>query len=123
MPDEGLADMLTAGVACPNFRPFAAWDGDEIVATANLYINGAMASLNTTSTLASHRNRGAQSALIAARVKEAAAAGCRWLCAEVGRPENGEKNQSSNNLIRAGLRPLYDRRNWIWRSTTGTETI
>jgi GNAT superfamily N-acetyltransferase len=114
MPEEGLADMLAAGLAHPSFRPFAAWDGDEIVATANLFINGEIGSLNTAATLPSHRNRGAQSALIAARAKEAANAGCRWLCAETGRPAEGEINPSLNNLVGAGLRPLYHRQNWAW---------
>ncbi|WP_445165450.1 GNAT family N-acetyltransferase [Mycolicibacterium sp. Dal123E01] len=114
MPEQGLADMIAAGLANPHFRPFAAWDGDEIVAAANMFIHGEIASLNTASTLSTHRNRGAQSALIAARAKEAAEAGCRWLCAETGRPEDGETNSSLSNLVRAGLRPLYYRRNWIW---------
>ena len=114
MPERGLADMLAAALANPNFRPFAAWDGDEIVATANLFIHGGIASLNTAATLPTHQNRGAQSALIAARVHEAARSGCRWLCAETGRPADGEINRSLSNLVRAGLRPLYYRQNWIW---------
>jgi hypothetical protein len=114
MPEEGLADMITASLAHPDFRPFAAWDGDDIVATANLFIHGEIGSLNTAATLPTHRNRGAQSALIAVRAKEAANAGCRWLCAETGVPGDGQLNPSLNNLITAGLRPLYHRQNWIW---------
>jgi len=105
--------MLAAGLANPSFRPFTAWDGDEIVAT-NLFICGEVGSLNTAATLPTHRNRGAQSALIAARAKEAANAGCHWLCAETGRPADGETNPSLNNLASAGLRPLYYRQNWTW---------
>jgi len=60
--------MLAAGLANPSFRPFTAWDGDEIVAT-NLFICGEIGSLNTAATLPTHRNRGARSALIAARAK------------------------------------------------------
>lgn len=114
MPEAGLANMIAAGLAHPGFRPFAAWDGDEIVATANLFIHGEIGSLNTAATLPTHRNRGAQSALIAARSKEAANAGCHWLCAETGRPADGEKNSSQNNLVAAGLRPIYYRQNWTW---------
>jgi hypothetical protein len=58
--------MLAAGLANPSFGPFATWDGDEIVAT-NLFICGEIGSLNTAATLPTHRNRGARSALIAAR--------------------------------------------------------
>jgi hypothetical protein len=114
MPEEGLSDMLAAALNHPGFRPFAAWDGDEIVATANLFIHGEIGSLNTGATLPNHRNRGAQSALIAARAKEAANAGCRWLCAETGRPGADEDNPSLNNLVRTGMYPLYYRQNWTW---------
>jgi hypothetical protein len=114
MPEQDLADMIAAGLAHPNFRPFAAWDGDEIVATANLFIHGEMGSLNTAATLPTHRNRGAQSALIAGRAKEAANAGCGFLCAETGAPGAGEINPSLNNLVTAGLKPLYHRQNWTW---------
>ena len=103
MPVEGLAEMFAASASNPTFRPFAAWDGDEIVATANLFVDGEVASLNAGATLPSHQNRGAQSALIAARGKHAIAAGCRWLVAETGEPAEGAVNPSLNNLVRAGL--------------------
>ncbi|WP_203886438.1 hypothetical protein [Planotetraspora kaengkrachanensis] len=118
MPEEGIADMLVASVGHPDFRPFGVWDGDRLVAGANLFVNGEVGSLNTGSTLPSHRDRGAQSALLAARAKEAANAGCRWLVAEAGRPADGQSNPSLNNMLRAGLRQLYIRRNWIWRPET-----
>lgn len=114
MPTDGLADMMAAALTHPGFHPFAAWDGDEMVATANLFVHGSVGSLNSTATLDTHRNRGAQSALIAVRAKAAAIAGCRWLSAETGRPGVGEVNPSLNNLLRGGLRPLYDRENWAW---------
>jgi GNAT superfamily N-acetyltransferase len=117
MPEEGLADMLVAAVTHPGFRPFAAWDGDDIVATANLFINGESASLTSAATLPQYRNLGAQSALIAARAKEAANEGCRWLCAETGKPDAGQRNPSLNNLRRSGLQPLYDRQNWTWSAS------
>ena len=122
MPTEGLSDMLAEALAHPGFRPFAAWDGDEMVAAANLFVHGTVGSLNATATLSTHRNRGAQSALIAARAKEAANAGCRWLCAETGKPGAGEINPSLTNLVRSGLRPLYERQNWAWAPGGATES-
>ncbi|MGS2640888.1 GNAT family N-acetyltransferase [Streptosporangium sp. G12] len=119
MPEEGLAEMLAASVEHPAFRPFAVWDGDEMVAGANLFVHGEIGSLNAASTLPSHRNRGAQSALLAARAEEAENAGCRRLVAEAGLPAKGSANPSLNNMLAAGLRPLYNRRNWIWRPDTG----
>jgi hypothetical protein len=34
--------------------------------------------------------------------------------AETGRPQPGVSNRSPANLERAGLRPVYARRNWRW---------
>lgn len=113
MPEYGLVDMMAESLAHPNFRPFAAWDGDEMVATANLFIHGKLGSLSSTATVPSHRNRGAQSALITARAREAANAGCVWLCAETGAPEDGGTT-SFGNLQRSGMRILYERQNWVW---------
>ena len=115
MPEEGLGEMMAAAIAHPGFRPFAAWDGDEMVATANLFIHGDVGSLNSAATLADHRSKGAQSALLAARAKAAAEAGCHWLVAETG-VAHDRSNPSLNNMLRFGLRPLYERQNWSWSS-------
>ncbi|MET8157690.1 GNAT family N-acetyltransferase [Sphaerisporangium sp. NPDC005289] len=121
MLDQGLMRMMTATVGHPRFRPFAVWDGDRVVAGANLYLHGDVGALNAGATLPEYRGRGAQSALMAARAEQAAAAGCRWLIAEAGRPGEGESNPSLNNMLRAGLRPVYHRRNWIWQQDAPEE--
>jgi hypothetical protein len=111
-----LAEMVAGGLVAGGFQPFAAWDGDAVVAVANLFVWQDVASLNTATTLPSHRNRGAQSALITARAAAAAEAGCRWLVAETGNPGDDMVNPSLHNLVRAGLAPLYVRQNWTWGS-------
>jgi GNAT superfamily N-acetyltransferase len=121
MPEQGLGDMMaTAAADHPGFRPFAAWDGDEIVASANLFIYGEVGSLNSAATLPDYRAKGAQSALLAARAKAAAEAGCRWLVAETG-VAHDRSNPSLNNMLRFGLRPRYERQNWAW-TPNPTET-
>ena len=110
----GLPEMMTAAVGHPRFQPYAVWDGDRIVAGANLFVAGDVASLNAAATAPDFRGRGAQPALIHARSVAARAAGCRRVVAETGKPDPGESNRSLNNLRRAGLQPCYPRRNWIW---------
>src|SRR4029078_7733720 len=85
----GLAEMFAASTSNPAFRPFAAWDGEEIVATSNLFVDVDVASLNAGATLPSHQNRGAQSALIASRGKHAIATGCWRVVAGRGRTPKG----------------------------------
>ncbi|MFI5734996.1 GNAT family N-acetyltransferase [Kribbella sp. NPDC051587] len=118
MPSGGLDSMLAASVTNPNCRTFAAWDGDQIVAGGSLYLHKSAGVVNAGATAPTHRNRGAQSAIIAARIAAAQDAGCRWVVAEASQPAPGESNPSLNNLIRAGLQPLYVRSSWIWRPRT-----
>jgi ribosomal protein S18 acetylase RimI-like enzyme len=115
MPEEGLLQMAAAVVGQPGFRCYAAWDGDEIVGVGNSFVDQGIAALWGASTLASHRRRGAQSALLAIRLLDAKAAGCRMAVAETGAEGPGEHNQSLHNLRRAGFSVLYERPNWVWR--------
>ena len=113
-PGTPLSQMLANSVARPGFQTFAAWDGATMVAGGNLFVHGDVASINTGGTLPTHRGRGAQSALIAARMGAARDAGCRWVFAEAGLASPGEANSSVDNLRRAGLDVLYQRPNWRW---------
>lgn len=119
---EGFAAANAATAGMPGSHPYAAWDGDDMVAVANLFVHGEVGSLHSDATRESHRGRGAQSALLAARARAAAAAGCRWLVSETDRPEPGGSNPSLNNMIRSGLTPSYDRQNWIWQAESGATT-
>jgi GNAT superfamily N-acetyltransferase len=114
MTADGLAEMMTATVGHPRFQPYAVWSDDRIVAGANLFIAGDVASLNAGATAPEFRGRGAQTALIHARIEAAREAGCRIVVSETGKPSPGESNPSLNNMRRAGLQPCYPRRNWIW---------
>ena len=113
MPEPGLAEMLIAGLDNPAFTPLAAWDSGQMVAAANLCVHGPIGSLNTGATRPSHRGRGAQSGLLAARAELARQAGCRWL---VG--ETAETGTSLNNMRRSGLEIIYTRQNWKWSAGT-----
>jgi hypothetical protein len=107
MPDGDLAEMLVPHYSADNVQTYAAWDGDQMVAGASLFFWQDVAVLNSGSTLPSHRNRGAQSALIAARIGASGDAGCRRLVAQTAKPAPGGSNPSTDNMTRSGLRPLY----------------
>lgn len=121
MPEDTLGPMFAAYVENPAFTLFAVWDGEEIVAGGNLFIHGSVGSINHGSTLPGHYRRGAQSALIAARIEAAREAGCSWVISETGKPQPGETNASLDNLRRAGLRPMYARQNWRWTNPDVTQ--
>lgn len=114
--DDGrIAEMLATINDLPEVTGYAAWDGDKLVATAALYVGGKVGQFVSAATLPEYRGRGAQSALLARRVEDAFAAGCRWIAADTGKPGDGEQNPSLNNLLRAGFKVLYDRPVWVWR--------
>lgn len=117
LPDKDglLRRMLASLCDVPDFQPYAAWDGETLVATAGLYVRGEMGECVSAATLPEYRGRGAQSALIALRVQDALAAGCRWVGTETGKPPEGQQNPSLDNMRRAGFKDLYDRQSWIWR--------
>jgi hypothetical protein len=115
MPEEGLLDMFVSAVGQPGFRCYAAWDGDEVVAVGNLFIQDGVAAMWGATTLLPHQRRGGQSALLAARLLAAKAADCRVVVAETGTEAPGERNPSLHNLRKAGFATLYERPNWIWR--------
>lgn len=119
-----LAELMVAAVDNPRFHTYGAWDGDRVVGAASLFVHGEVAVLCGAATLPGHRGRGAQSALMAIRARAAADAGCRWMVAQTWRPGPGSVNHSLNNMLRAGLVPLYDRQNWIWKPTAaGDRTV
>ena len=113
-PGTPLSEMIEASVGAPNCYPFAAWDGDTMVAGAVLFVHGEVGGLHSGSTLPEYRGRGAQSALISARVDAAREAGCRWVVSETGLSTPEKPNSSYNNMRRAGLDELYQRVVWRW---------
>jgi GNAT superfamily N-acetyltransferase len=110
--DPDPTPLLAATLEDPVARVLGAWDNDVLVGAGVVHVFSQVAALSTGGTLPSHRGRGVQSALLAARAAVAGEAGCRLLTAETGAP--GHENPSYRNLLRAGFSHQYDRTNWRW---------
>jgi len=82
------------------------------VAAGAAYIKGEHAWLGFGATLASHRRLGAQSALLARRVREAAARGARVAVTETGERLPDKPSASYRNILRAGFEEMYLRQNY-----------
>jgi GNAT superfamily N-acetyltransferase len=111
----GMVEAAAACVGRPDWHQYAVWEEDRIVAVGSIFVNGECADMFGGATLAGARGRGAQSALLTARIMAAREAGCRWIVAETGSESPGEHNSSLHNMQRAGFRPLYERLTWLWR--------
>jgi GNAT superfamily N-acetyltransferase len=90
----------------------AAYDGGEPVATGALFASAGTGWLGMTGTLQSHRGRGAQSALLAARITRAHELGLDLVTTETGVPGEEGPGPSYRNILRAGLREAYVRPNY-----------
>jgi GNAT superfamily N-acetyltransferase len=110
----GLPGQDAAG-----FTTYGAWDGDDLVSAATLFVRGRIATLSGAATLPEHRGRGAQTALMARRIMDAVAHGCDWVTTETGAETAEHPNPSLHNMRRSGLTELYERRNWVWRRPAG----
>ena len=111
-----MIDMAASCVGRPNWRQYAVWEGERIVAVGSVHMHGGCADMFGGATLPEARGRGAQSALLTARARAAQAEGCRWLVAETGAEGAGAHNTSLHNMLRVGFEPLYERVTWLWRA-------
>ncbi len=112
LPHE-LEPWLAATIGRAGWQHYMAFDGERPVATAALFVDGNVGWIGFAATLSSDRNRGAQSALMAQRVRDGAAMGCEWFVAEC-KPDTPEHPDASyHNLLRNGFQLAYLRPNWI----------
>jgi hypothetical protein len=108
------ADWFGAMADRPGWRLYLAYDGESPVAAGAAFWQDGHAWLGVDATLADHRRRGAQTALIRRRVEDGLAAGLDGFTAETGQPETGREAQhaSYSNYVRAGFTPAYSRPNY-----------
>jgi GNAT superfamily N-acetyltransferase len=94
------------------WHAFAAYDGDSPVATGALFVWEDTGWLGMAGTLPSHRGRGAQGALLGARIDRARELGLSRVVTETGAPRDGQPGPSYRNILRSGFEPSYLRPNY-----------
>jgi len=102
-------DWLALLPAREGWHCFVAFEGADPAGAGALYVTGEIGWLGIGATVARHRGKGAQSALIAKRIEAAAELGCEVVVSETGKPIDGQAGPSYRNLMRAGLEPVYVR--------------
>lgn len=112
-----LAPWVGALAGRPNWVCVMAFAVATPVAAGAVYVNGEYAWLGLGATLASHRRRGAQGALLARRLSEAAARGARVAVTETGKRLPDKPSSSYRNILRAGFEEMYLRQNYMSPST------
>jgi GNAT superfamily N-acetyltransferase len=123
---EDLAAVLAAAHGMPSpivpcvaslvgregWHAYGAFAGDELVAGGFVWTSGVSAWLGMAGTQSAHRGRGAQRALMAARIDHAASLGCTTITTETGEPIGDERNPSLANMLRSGFRAVASRENF-----------
>ena len=94
-------------VGRPGWRHYLAYDGDLSVACGALYVHDGVGWLGFGGTLPSWQRRGAQSAIIARRIQDAADLGCTLLTVETKEDSPKWPNHSFRNMLRAGFKIAY----------------
>jgi GNAT superfamily N-acetyltransferase len=108
-----VAGMMAHLPGRPGWGCYLACAGDEPVAAGAVFVRGDHAWLGQATTLPDHRRRGGQSALMAARIAEARAAGAAVVVTETGETVEGRPEHSYRNILRAGFEPAYVRPNYV----------
>jgi GNAT superfamily N-acetyltransferase len=114
MPME-TGQIVAQTIGKPEWRWFLGFDGEEAVSVGALFVFERAGWLGYGATLPSHRGRGGQSAIIAARLAAAAEAGCDYVTSETWEDTAEEPVSSYRNMIRNGFELLYVRPNFEYR--------
>lgn len=109
---EAILDVMAVTIAVPGLALYLVRREGAIAGGGSVRISERLAQLSGASTLPAHRRRGVQSALLRARLLDAARQGCDLA---VVTTEPGSKSQE--NVQRAGFALLYSRAVLIRRAT------
>lgn len=116
---QHAAELFTQLIDRSRWVMYVAELQGEIVATAGMYLDGDMAYLAFAATREEFRRRGAQRALMQARINHASDAGYHWIATETGFPlAADEPSPSYHNMLWAGFRQIAIRDNY---APVGTE--
>jgi hypothetical protein len=124
---EAFAETFVRGYGTPAFfrewlarvpgrdgwHCFLASDGDVPAGAGALYVAGQVGWLGIAATLPEHRRKGAQGAILAARIEAAAASGCEAVVTETGQLLEDRPSASYRNIARAGFDEEYVRPNYL----------
>ncbi|MGB0748972.1 MAG: GNAT family N-acetyltransferase [Magnetospiraceae bacterium] len=108
--------QLAALTGTPGWHLFMSFDGDRPAGTGALYVKDGVGWFDCGATAPDFRRRGAQQAVLAARVDAARALGCHTIATCTGEAVEGDPQHSYHNIQWAGFKEAYLRDNYVPRS-------
>ena len=115
----GLPEAIEPAIAHARSLGWQCWlalDDDEPAAAAAMYVAEGVAYLGLAGTVPEHRGKGAQNALLAARICRAAELGCDLVLTETGERRDDRPSSSYRNILRAGFEEIAVTANWLGQS-------
>ena len=117
IPESGRR-LVAAIVGRSGWEALVVADGRAVVGIGLMFVDGDQGYLAGGATVASHRRRGVQRALVQARIARAEELGLREVFTETGEAKAGEPQHSFRNLERGGLVVREVRHNYCVPGTT-----
>lgn len=117
----GFGDWLAKLPGRAGWHCFLAYAGGEPAASGSLYVHEEVGWLGIAATRPDFRRRGAQGAILAARIRRAAELGCTLVVTETGDLVDDRPSSSYRNILRAGFEPRYLRANYVPKAIDPTE--
>ncbi|HZO62810.1 MAG TPA: GNAT family N-acetyltransferase, partial [Gaiellaceae bacterium] len=111
MPDWSK-ELAANVVGRPGWTCYVAYDQGAPAGAGALFIHEDIGWLGFGATLPGFRGRGAQSAVLAARIEEARRHGCTAVTTETGELQDDRPSGSYRNIVRAGFREVGVRPNY-----------
>lgn len=113
--NEVVSTWLEATIGRKNWWHYLAFTEENIpIAAGALYLDGPVGWLGWAATLPEYRRRGAQSALLNHRIREAVRLGCHWLSVDTGEDTPEKPNSSYHNILKAGFQLAYLRPKYVY---------
>jgi GNAT superfamily N-acetyltransferase len=109
---EWTSPMCANVAGRPGWACYVAYDGESPTGAGALFVHEGIGWLGFGATLAQFRGRGAQSAILAARIEDARKQGCSTVVTETGELAEGRPSSSYRNILRAGFREAGVRPNY-----------
>jgi GNAT superfamily N-acetyltransferase len=116
--DDNVRALIANTADVPQWRQWIAYFDGEPIAAALSFVKDGVGWLGWDATLPEARGRGAQAALIAHRVSEAAACGCSYVTTETAVSTSVVTDPSNRNYGRAGFSLAYERATYVAMRST-----
>jgi hypothetical protein len=110
---SSFGPSLGAAIGSPGWHHYLGYDGTHPVAVGALFVDGGIGWLGFGATVASHRNRGGQGAMMGRRIRNAKALNCLVVHTETRAETPESPNPSYRNMVHAGFELAYLRPNYI----------